>query len=268
MNDLPLERFSPLTLAELVARAELLTRIDRKYALSTAAAEGILARLPAGTQALEIDGRRQAGYESVYFDTPELITYRMCVQQSRRRIKLRTRCYLDSGVSFLEAKTRQAEVTVKTRTEHPGADRTRLDEAARDYAAAALRGVGQPPELASRLGATLTTGYRRATLLAGDARVTVDTDLMWFLPAGDRLATGDLVIVETKSAGACASTVDRLLWRCGIRPVAISKYATGLAALRPDLPRNRWARVLRSHFCVDRLPSHPSSEMELPCSDL
>jgi hypothetical protein len=30
----------------------------------------------------------------------------------------------------------------------------------------------------------------------------------------------------------------------------MSKYATGLAALRPDLPANRWSAVLRRHFAT------------------
>ena len=57
----------------------------------------------------------------------------------------------------------------------------------------------------------------------------------------------DLVVVETKSAGS-ASAMDRLLWSHGVRPTRISKYATGLAALDPDLPHNRWSRTLRRHF--------------------
>lgn len=52
-----------------------------------------------------------------------------------------------------------------------------------------------------------------------------------------------LVIVETKS-GARPSDADRLLWAEGHRPQTISKYATGLAALRSHLPRNRWHRLL------------------------
>ena len=42
--------------------------------------------------------------------------------------------------------------------------------------------------------------------------------------------------------------VDRLLWQRGTRPARISKYATGLAALRPDLPDVPWRRTLRRHF--------------------
>lgn len=56
-----------------------------------------------------------------------------------------------------------------------------------------------------------------------------------------------LALVETKTAGPpCA--VDRALWRLGYRPVTISKYCTGLAALAPELPANKWNRVLRRHF--------------------
>jgi hypothetical protein len=54
-------------------------------------------------------------------------------------------------------------------------------------------------------------------------------------------------VVETKN-GSVASSADRELWRRGHRPVAISKYATGLAALHADLPAAPWKRVLRQHF--------------------
>jgi hypothetical protein len=55
------------------------------------------------------------------------------------------------------------------------------------------------------------------------------------------------VIIETKS-GSRTSEVDRLLWSHGHRPATISKFGTGLAAMRHDLPSNKWARVIRHHF--------------------
>ncbi|SEP89849.1 hypothetical protein [Streptomyces radiopugnans] len=54
-------------------------------------------------------------------------------------------------------------------------------------------------------------------------------------------------MVETKT-GSTPSAADRLLWRAGHRPSRISKYATGLAALRPDLPAVPWRRTLRRNF--------------------
>ncbi len=66
---------------------------------------------------------------------------------------------------------------------------------------------------------------------------------------GAVLSRPDLVAIETKSAGG-AGELDRILWRRGHRPDRISKFATGLAALRRELPANRWARVLRRHFPI------------------
>lgn len=250
MSDLPLDRFQPVPLAEVLMRAEYLTRVDRKYVLNPEVAVEVLQALDAGTEVLEIDGRRLARYESVYFDTPDLDTYRMCVQQRRRRVKIRTRSYLDSHTVFLEAKTRSGyDLTVKDRIAHGWPERLRLDATARSFAADAFRGVGQDPHLADLLTTALSTHYRRATLLSPDdgGRLTIDTDLSWQLPDGRQLSVDGLVILETKSAGP-ALPVDRLLWRAGCRPTSISKFATGLAALRPDLPHNRWARVLRDRF--------------------
>ena len=108
--------------------------------------------------------------------------------------------------------------------------------------------------LAYELFPVIRTTYDRSTLLAPDGagRITVDTDLSWRLPDGATLDLPDLVIVETKSLSA-ASATDRLLWRAGHRPVPVSKFATGLAALNPDLPRNRWARILRGPFAARNL---------------
>jgi hypothetical protein len=61
------------------------------------------------------------------------------------------------------------------------------------------------------------------------------------------LSRPGLAVVETKTRSA-ASEVDRLLWARGHRPTSISKYATGLAALRPELPATPWRRLLRRHF--------------------
>ena len=60
-----------------------------------------------GLRALEIDGLRQFGYTSTYLDTDELDSFRATAHKRARRGKVRTRRYLDSGLSFLEVKTRR-----------------------------------------------------------------------------------------------------------------------------------------------------------------
>jgi hypothetical protein len=214
-------------LAELVEKASLLTRVDRKYVLGRLDAAEVLAALDPSTRILEIDARR-------------------------RRFKLRTRSYVDTAESWLEVKTRGARsTTVKDRLAYDIGDRDILTVDGREYADAALDGLGLRGE-ELELRPTLVTRYHRATLYlpASGSRATVDTDLSWEGDDGHVLSTPDLAIIETKS-GTRTSEVDRLLWAHGHRPATISKFGTGLAALRSDLPSNKWARVLRRYFRSD-----------------
>ncbi|MEO8697895.1 MAG: molecular chaperone, partial [Acidimicrobiales bacterium] len=55
------------------------------------------------------------------------------------------------------------------------------------------------------------------------------------------------LLVETKSTGA-PTVADRVLWAAGERPVPISKFGVGMAALNPGLPANKWNRTLRRYF--------------------
>ena len=87
----------PIGLDELMALAELQTRVDRKYFVPADVFHRSIGELAGELQVLEIDGRRSFGYESVYFDTPRLDTYRAHLQRRRRRFKARTRTYTDSG---------------------------------------------------------------------------------------------------------------------------------------------------------------------------
>ncbi|KJL43234.1 polyphosphate polymerase domain-containing protein [Microbacterium trichothecenolyticum] len=253
-----LDRFDRVSLDALVAEASLLTRVDRKYVVPRAGLEPVLAALDPGTRVLEIDGARDFAYESVYFDTPDLLSFHMAAQPRRRRFKLRTRSYLDTGTSYLEIKTRGARgTTVKDRDEYDPRHRDRLTDDARDDVADAFAAIGVAADRADELDATLLTRYRRATLLAagGAGRATIDIALEWIEPDGGGFALPGLAIVETKS-GARPSDVDRALWRAGHRPATVSKYATGLAALHPTLPRNRWARLLRGPFDITHRAAH------------
>lgn len=264
-----LDRFDRVALEELVAEASLLTRVDRKYVVPRESLATVLAALDPGTRVLEIDGARDFAYESVYFDTPDLLSFRMAAQPRRRRFKLRTRTYLDTAVSYLEIKTRGARgTTVKDRDEYDLRSRDRLTAGAREDVAHAFAAIGIDARRAGELDATLKTRYRRATLLAPDgaARATVDTALEWIEPDGRGFSLPASAIVETKS-GSRPSDVDRALWRAGHRPATVSKYATGLAALRPGLPCNRWARLLRGPFHPGRRSTalaHPSAPTRIP----
>ncbi len=233
-----------IQLADLVAEADLQTRVDRKYLLPVGDVQPYVDALPAGTRVLEIDGRRSFGYASTYFDTADLRCYLDAARRRRHRFKVRTRRYLDSGLCRLEVKTRDCRRrTVKTAIDYAAEDCGRLTVPAIGHVASALERWHEPPALAP----SLLTSYRRTTfVLPGSAaRVTVDTDLVFRLPSGVAVAIDRWAVVETK-AGQAASAADRLLWDGGHRPTTVSKYGTGLALLRPDLPANKWHRTIRT----------------------
>ena len=241
----PADTLAPLSLEEVLAVADLQIRTDRKYLVEPAEFAGLVDELGAGLGILEIGGIRSFRYESVYFDTPALASYLGAAHGRRRRFKVRTRTYLDSGDCMLEVKTRSGRgETVKTRMPYDIGRRSSLDAAGLDF----VRTHAALPTGAT-LAPALTTTYRRSTLvdLATGARLTCDADLECSSPAGASVALPGELLVETKSAGR-PTVADRFLWRNGVRPVAVSKFCVGMAALDPALPANKWNRILRRHF--------------------
>lgn len=253
------DALSPIGLPELLARAELLTRVDRKYLLDAATADLLIDLLPDGAAVLEIDGERQFGYTSTYLDTADLTSFHQGAHRRRRRFKVRVRRYA-GGAAYLEVKTRRGRATVKERLEGDhlqraplragrscaAADSVGLTPAGQGFVAQVLAAAGIDPDVVGDLRPVLTTSYRRSTILPADqaTRLTLDQGLAWSHVDGSCRRSPGMVILETKSATG-ASSADRLLWSLGHRPQRFSKYATGLAALHPTLPHNRWHRSLR-----------------------
>ena len=238
----------PVDLGELEATAALLTRRDRKYVVPLETAAQLVERLGDAGRVLEIGGRRSFRYESVYFDTPQGASYLAAARRRSRRYKVRTRSYLDAGRCLLEVKTRDPRGrTVKERLEHPIELRDHLDPHGRAF-------VRRCPLIGDQdriLEPALTTRYARTTLLVGadPARVTIDTDVEARTPDGRLVVLVGMAIVETKSGGP-PSAADRALWSLGRRPTRVSKYCTSLAALRPELPSNKWTQALRHPWSV------------------
>ncbi|MFJ6673168.1 polyphosphate polymerase domain-containing protein [Actinosynnema sp. NPDC091369] len=242
-------RMAPVGLAELVERAALQTRVDRKYVVPAEALPHLLEQVAPHARVLDIDGARTFRYESVYFDTARLVSYHSAAYRRRRRFKVRTRTYLDSAECWLEVKISGARGSItKHRLPYHPADRDTVRPGRHFVEEALARESIAPDADGSSLEPVLVTDYRRTTLLLPESasRVTIDTALSW-RHDDSALRLSGLAVIETKTASA-ASPVDRMLWQRGVRPARISKYATGLAALRLDLPDAPWRRTLRRHF--------------------
>ena len=129
-------------LDEMTARAGLLTRLDRKYLVPADELAGLLTQLEPGARVLEIDGLRRFGYESVYFDSPDLASYLATAHGRRLRFKVRTRTYLDTDDCFVEVKQRGPRgITVKSRTPYRLEERATLAADGTDLEACCSEGV-------------------------------------------------------------------------------------------------------------------------------
>ena len=144
-----------------------------------------------------------------------------------------------------------------------------------------VTGSAAAHEVAAALRPVLATTYERTTLHLprAEARATIDTALTWqhlgpvaapgtavvsagpfagmvagsqalrpahlaaAISSGEPVVVSGVAVVETKNP-ATPSPADRALWDAGYRPARISKYATGMALLHPELPANRWYRTL------------------------
>lgn len=241
----PFAGLEPIDLGSLNASAELLRRFDAKYVVPVALLPRLATSFGPGVRALEEGGRRGFLYETTYFDTADLRTYRDHVMDRRRRYKVRHRRYVDAGDEFVEVKLRGLrDMTSKERW------RSRLEGGALSAADTALvsgvverhhgRGIDEP------LSRTLVTWFTRSTVFdpVSRERITVDTDISVGAPEGTivRLST-DHALVEVKS-GDPRSHGHRTLAALGLRERSVSKYCVGIALTR-DERANEWLPVLR-----------------------
>jgi hypothetical protein len=245
--DHALATFDPVSLESANDLAALQTRVDRKYLVDEDTLYGLLDAMAPTTRVLEIDGQRECGYRSTYFDTDDLALYRAAVQGRRRRYKVRSRAYGDAGPCFLEVKAKGPRgCNVKSRIDYCRRDGSTITPGGRRF----IEEITGGRDLAPALRPTLTTEYARTTLIdpMSRTRLTFDRRLRCTDQAGNA-AVLDAIVLETKSARA-PSAADQWLWQHHVRPTKISKFGTGLAALRPELSSNKWHRVVARHWQI------------------
>ncbi len=243
--DRALASFEPVSLQHANELASLQTRVDRKYIVDENTLEQLLHELAPTMRVVEIDGARGCDYHSTYFDTDDLALYRAAVQGRRERYKVRSRSYGDAGPCFLEVKAKGPRgANVKSRIDYCRARRSGITPDGYDFVEQATGDHG----LASELRPVMDTEYTRSTLIdpAARTRLTFDRHLRCN-DGADSVAVFNGIVVETKSSRA-PSAADEWLWRHQVRPTKLSKFCTGLATIRPELPGNKWHRVIHRHW--------------------
>jgi hypothetical protein len=238
-------------LEEVLSSAGLTTRVEMKYVVPITTLPLLLEQLPEGLAALDVGGRRIFAYQSVYFDTDDFALYRHHVQGRRKRYKVRSRSYCDTGDALFEVKLkgRRGE-TVKERRIYDFQHRDEMTPDGRAFVESVVAdayGLEVPV-----LHPALATRYRRVTLVDTDepSRLTIDVGLSWSDPQNCHQAD-HLALIESKSARG-AGPIDAALRSLGMRPERMSKYCLGIALLHPDTAANRWSRLLRQQLGRER----------------
>lgn len=218
----------------------LMSRVDTKYIGSIESLQGLLTDLVGKHHVLELDGLRRFSYENIYFDTLNRTMYHDHHRGKARRQKIRKRRYVDSGLSFLEVKSKSnTGKTVKRRMP------SRFEGTA--FNAEEKEFIHRESDFGNReLVQTLEVSFERITLvdLERAERVTLDTNLS-FSFEGQRSVASDLLVVEVKSVNPRHSEMHRTLMVHNIRRRQFSKYCTGMALLSSGVKQNLFLPRLR-----------------------
>ena len=241
-----LAAFAPIHLSEMGSVA-LQDRIDTKYILLERQLYAALALLAADYRVLDIDGVRLNHYRTLYFDSDDFALFRQHHAGRRDRYKVRSRSYVDSGLSFLEVKHKIGDNrTLKSRM----ATDAFMDELT-DGAGGFLH--EHLPFDPATLRPQVWNEYTRITLvsLADCERVTLDLNLSFSAGgrAGSRppMALPGLAIAEVKQDAINRnSPFVRCMRQLNRRPAGFSKYCAGVTLLHQEIKHNNFKPRLRA----------------------
>lgn len=176
LNDLAVWRRMPTLDLDRIAAVRLMNRVDTKYLVDERRCMELLERAADQYYVQIIDGCRACRYATLYYDTPQWDMYHLHHNRRLTRQKIRTRTYVETGVTYLEIKSKSNKG--RTHKRRMALDRSLFAAAATDTAAADFlrREARYAPET---LSPSLATRFVRVTLVnhAMTERLTIDFDL-------------------------------------------------------------------------------------------
>lgn len=234
----------------------LMNRTDTKFVTNIATLRKLLKLAVWQYRAQEIEGKRQARYYTMYFDTPDMQMYTCHHSGHANRQKLRIRSYVDSGLNFLEVKTKNNHKrTRKKRTTMfdfaPLAPARNIafdshDDNFKEYDSFLRENLWYKPGIMEE---AIENRFNRITLVNNNKteRLTIDTDLCFHnIHTGNDCSLPELAIIELKRDGLVPSPILSLLNELRIKPLGFSKYCIGTALTNPDIRQNRFKQRLHA----------------------
>ena len=236
-------KMRPISLDEM-KDVRLMKRTDQKYLTDEAHLLRLLAMMAESYYVQEIDGKRIAGYRTVYFDEKNRHTFfRTHLSGRLPRLKVRARSYCETNYNVLE---------IKRKSNHGKTSKKRIQVGS---IKAVVEGHEGADFLKERTGydfnalmPTVGNRFRRITLVnhAMTERLTIDFGLAFDnFETGRTAAMPNVVIVELKRDGRIPSPIIPMLRQLRIKPSGFSKYCIGFIATHPEVKHNRFKPKMR-----------------------
>lgn len=295
LNDLAVWRRMPTLDLDRIAAVRLMNRVDTKYLVDERRCMELLELAADQYYVQIIDDCRACRYATLYYDTPQWDMYHMHHNRRLTRQKIRTRTYIETGVTYLEVKNKSNKG--RTHKRRMALDRSLFAAAATDTAAADFlrREARYAPET---LSPSLATRFVRVTLVnrAMTERLTIDFDLHFDNvraagggnkdmnscgdmdingcgnngirgvdngsgPAaeashGHTASLGRLVVIELKQDALAPSPMKQILAQLRVKPFKLSKYCIGEALTNPLVKHNRFKAKIRA---IGKMAAHDSN---------
>ena len=243
INDI-LNEMTPISLDEMSA-VKLMNRIDTKYVADDLTVAKLFSLIKDEYYVQEIDGKRIAEYDSVYYDTADNHMYIIHQAKKLKRDKLRIRNYVDTGNYFCEVKHKNNHGRTKKKRIEVGEkvfEDLNAETAVREFVEKEL-----PTYDYDGFQKKLSTTFERITIVnkGKTERITIDYNVRFHNFENDNdEGIAPLVIMELKRDGLCESFFQKTLFELRIKPLSISKYCIGRALTDKTLKQNRFKKKI------------------------
>jgi hypothetical protein len=239
-----LPTLAPISLEQMNS-VKLMNRTDTKYLLNRQILDSLSDHWSSLFFVQEISGNRIAHYRTLYFDTPDALTYTIHHNQQLHRQKIRQREYVDTGTFFCEVKNKvNTGRTKKKRMEIPATEWGSL------YNLPAMTQFLKEKVWLTQetLSPRLQNQFSRITLVnkARTERITIDSGIRFHNMLNGREAeVPGLVIVEVKQDGNQPSDFKRILQEARVQQRGLSKYCLGMLLTDEHIKYNRFKDKIR-----------------------
>jgi hypothetical protein len=213
--------------------------MDTKYILSKAQLALLLEEIKEEQFVLEIDNTRVFNYKTIYFDTPDFQFYKDHHNGCVNRIKVRSREYVESNLSFYEIKRKLFGIrTDKQRKIIPAIYH---EVPLEDYNLIQYKRLNNKP-----IEKKLTNHFKRITLTNKKftERITIDLEI-GFDNGKKQIQLSELVVIEVKQGKADVfSNTIQMLKKLRVHESSFSKYVIGVSLLEENIKHNNFKPIL------------------------